>query len=169
MCAFVAKWQLRAVLVEGTHKKLDRSSSSSSRSAGLPLWCVCSVGGGELQELPRLFSAHSDGLRASSERKSCCNWFLNEGSSAAPRRLRRTVACSAAPSGFLNTTLLFSSEINKWTVKGTLGASSSSSSCAYLEERSASAFRNLCECQGVKSLFVHTAKKSQQSLPQIST
>lgn len=35
----------------------------------------------------RLLSARFDGLSASADRKSCCNWFLNEGSSAAPRRL----------------------------------------------------------------------------------
>ena len=63
------------------------SSSSSSSNPERPRRCARSVRGGGAQELSRLFSGQSDGLPASLERKSCCNWFLNEGSSAAPRGL----------------------------------------------------------------------------------
>lgn len=55
-------------------------------TAAATLGCLCGALA-VLQEFGGLLSARADGLSASAERKSCCNWFLNEGSSAAPRRL----------------------------------------------------------------------------------
>lgn len=51
-----------------------------------PLGFFCAVFA-VLQEFCRLLGARFDGLSGSTERKSCCNWFLNEGSSADPQRL----------------------------------------------------------------------------------
>lgn len=47
------KWGLGVVQIDG--KQIFDSGRSSRSSAGLPLWCVCSGRGGELQELSRLF------------------------------------------------------------------------------------------------------------------
>lgn len=45
--------------------QIDGKQIFDSSSTGCPLWCVCSVRGGELQELSRLLSAQFDGLPAS--------------------------------------------------------------------------------------------------------
>lgn len=92
-------------------------------TAAATLSCLCGAFA-VLQEFCRLLSARFDGLSASAERKSCCNWFLNEGSSAAPRRLgglKRGAALSGVQLADLNQ----SSAGLPWTKQvGSNGASS---------------------------------------------
>lgn len=80
MCALLSR-KGRVGVVQTDGKQIFDSSQQQHWASSV----VCLQG--ERAELYRSCLGSPVPSSASSERKSCCNWFLNEGSSAAPRRL----------------------------------------------------------------------------------